>query len=507
MDLRRDGNILFVTLDQLRADCLAASAPGAPLAGLAPTPALDRLAAEGCVFREHWTNAVPCGPARASLLTGLYAFNHRVVRNGAPLAAHHATLATELRRLGREPLLFGYADQAPDPGDLARGDPDLQTYEQPARGFREIVEMRFEAPMAWIGALRARGYALPEPLPERMADLFHPVAPEGRAPRPDDPAAYRAEDSDTAFLTDRTLEALDARRDGAWTAHLTYIRPHPPLVAPAPWNRAVDPATVPPPAPGGSAHPFRDAWFSAPTQTGLFHGFDGECAALPADAVARLRAVYLGLLAEVDAHLGRVLDWLEDRGLAERTLVVVTADHGEMLGDQGLWGKESVFAPAHRVPLLIRDPLRPGPCAAAAITEAVDVAPTILAWLGADAPPAMDGVSLLPALEGRAPARAAQALTEIDLAHPLRPTRFQRAWGLDATRCNAAVLRDTRWSYVHFNGGLAPMLFDRAADPDETVDLAGDPAAAPEIRRLLSAMTDLRMRRADRRLTHHAIGA
>jgi arylsulfatase A-like enzyme len=500
------GNVLFVTLDQLRADCVAACAPGAPLAGAVATPALDQLAAEGCAFANHWTNAVPCGPARASLLTGLHAFTHRVVRNGAPLAAHHATLATEARRLGREPLLFGYADQAPDPTDLDPADPDLSTYEQPARGFREIVEMRFEAPMAWIGALRARGYALPEPLPERVADLLAPVA-EGRPARPDDPTLYRAEDSDTAFLTDRTLEALEARREGTWFAHVAYIRPHPPLAAPAPWNRAVDPAAVPPPQAAAADHPFRRAWFSAPTQTGLFHGFDGDCAALDAGTVATLRAVYLGLLAEVDHHLGRLLAWLDERGLSERTLVVVTSDHGEMLGDQGMWGKESVFAPAHRVPLLIRDPRRPGGRVWAGATEAVDLAPTILDWLGGAAPPAMDGVSLLPALAGAAPGRDALALTEIDLAHPARPTRFQSAWGLEESRCNAAVLRDPRWTYVHFNGGVAPMLFDRAADPGEAVDLAPDPAAAGEIARLARLMLDRRMTRADRRLTGWTLGA
>jgi arylsulfatase A-like enzyme len=277
------GNVLFVTLDQLRADCVAACAPGSALAAAIATPALDRLAAEGCAFRDHWTNAVPCGPARASLLTGLYAFNHRVIRNGAPLAAHHATLGTELRKLGVEPLLFGYADQAPDPGDLAPGDPDLTSYEQPARGFREIVEMRFEAPLAWIGALRARGYALPEPLPERVADLYAPQAPADlpRAERLRAPALYRAEDSDTAFLTDRTLEALDARRDGPWFAHVAYIRPHPPFVAPAPYNRLVDAAALASPQTETVAHPFVDAWFSAPAQFSLFHGFDGIAAASP----------------------------------------------------------------------------------------------------------------------------------------------------------------------------------------------------------------------------------
>jgi arylsulfatase A-like enzyme len=494
------GNVLFVTIDQLRADVLDGA-----LAGLAPLPTLDRLRREGAFFADHWTATVPCGPSRASLMTGLYAFNHRAVRNGAPLARHHATLGTEARKLGIEPLLFGYGDSAPDPEGRHSNDPDLRDYELPTPGFREIVEMRQESGFAWPGFLRAQGYDVPSPWPERYLDLYRPTG----AGRISDPALYAAEHSDTAFLTDRTLEALDIRRDRPWFAHVAYIRPHPPLVAPDPWNRLVDPARVPDPAaaPDGQPHPFRAAWFSAPAQKGLFHGFDGNFAAMAPDTVRALRAIYLGLAAEVDHHLGRLIDWLDRTGQASRTLVVVTADHGEMLGDQGFWGKDTVLAPAHRAPLLIRDPRRPGARRLDAITSSVDVAPTILDWLGGTPPPAMDGASLLPFLTGADPAWRDAALTEVEFAEPHRETRFQRAWTLPADRCNAAVLRDAGWTLAHFNGGLPPMLFDRREDPGETRDLAGEPGGAAQIARLRTAMLDLRMTRADRRLTGFAFGA
>jgi arylsulfatase A-like enzyme len=486
-------NLLFVTLDQLRADVIFGA-----LHGIVPTPALDRLRAEGTAFRQCFTAAVPCGPARASLLTGLYAFTHRGIRNGTPVAAHHATLGTELRRAGMEPLLFGYCDMAADPSEHAPGDPDLATYELPARGFREMVEMRFEAPLEWIGHLRAKGYDLPAPQPARWFELYRPAGEGRRAP-----AFYRAEDSDTAFLTDRTLEALEARRDGAWCAHLTYIRPHPPLVAPEPWNRLAEAQAIPAPTPPGADHPFRRAWFSAPAQHGLFWGFDGRCERLSPQAVTDLRAVYLGLVAEVDHHLGRLLDWLDRTDQAARTLVVLLSDHGEMLGDQGYWGKDNVLAPAHHVPLVIRGP---GVVAGHEVDEVistVDVAPTILDLMGGEVPHAMDGTSLRPFLEGARPERwRGLALTEIDLAEPGAPTRFERALGLDPLTANAAILRDARHSLVHFNGGLAPMLFDRRADPGETTDMAGTPEGAREVARLRAALLDLRMTRADRRLTH-----
>jgi len=490
-------NLLLVTLDQLRADVVFGA-----LHGIAPTPALDRLRAEGVSFTQCFTAAAPCGPARASLLTGLYAFNHRGVRNGAPVASHHATLATELRKAGREPLLFGYCDMAADPTDRAPADPDLRSYELPARGFREVVEMRFEAPMAWIGHLRAKGYDAPAPQPARWFDLYRPAGEGIRAP-----ALYRAEDSDTAFLTDRTLEALDARRDGRWVAHLTYIRPHPPLVAPEPWSRLVDAAAVPPPAPAadGPAHPFRAAWFSEPAQHGLFWGFDGRCDRLTAAQVADLRAVYLGLVAEVDHHLGRVLDWLDATGQVDHTLVVVLSDHGEMLGDQGYWGKDNVLAAAHHAPLVLRGPGVAAGRSIDAVISSVDVAPTLLDLVGAPVPAAMDGSTLRPFLQGRAPADwRGLALTEIDLAEPGAPTRFQRALGLGPLTANAAILRDATHTLVHFNGGLPPMLFDRRADPGESANLADTPEGAAQVARLRARMIDLRMTRADRRLTHLA---
>ncbi len=99
---RSRGNILFIVADQLRADCVRGA-----LAGSLDLPNLRALMADSVTFANHFTVATPCGPARASLLTGLYAMNHRSVRNGAPLDARHTNIALEARRGGYEPLLFG----------------------------------------------------------------------------------------------------------------------------------------------------------------------------------------------------------------------------------------------------------------------------------------------------------------------------------------------------------------------------------------------------------------
>ena len=96
-------NVLLITVDQWRGDCL--SAVGHPVVR---TPNLDRLAAQGVLFRCHYAQAAPCGPSRASLHTGQYLMNHRSGRNGTPLDARFTNVALEARKCGYEPALFGY---------------------------------------------------------------------------------------------------------------------------------------------------------------------------------------------------------------------------------------------------------------------------------------------------------------------------------------------------------------------------------------------------------------
>jgi len=487
------GKVLFIVIDQLRADCVTGA-----LGEVLELPNIRALMAEGVTFRNHFTVTNPCGPARASLLTGLYAMNHRSVRNGTPLARHHTNLALEARKAGYEPLLFGYTDTSADPAGRDPEDSELKTYEGLMPGFTELVQLRLDTSYAWVADLKAKGYAVPATL----AGLFAAVG--GRL---DDPTLYRAEDSDTAFLTTETLKALTVREDQDWFAHVTYIRPHPPLAAPAPWNRKYAPGDLPPaaclagPAEERAMHPFLDAFFAEPAVTSLYTGFDGRMDRMPEADARTLRAVYLGLAAEVDHHIGRLTGYLEATGQYEDTLIVVTSDHGEMLGDHFMWGKESPFDAAFHVPLVIRDPRRRATAGRVveALTESIDLAPTILGWLGQAPPPAFDGRSLVPFLDGVEPEDwRDHVFFEYDLGHPVKPTRYQRRLGLGLEQANFAALRERRFKYVHFNGGLPPMLFDLAEDPAELRNLAEEPAHAPELLRLARRMLDHRMRHAGR---------
>src|ERR1700761_2398142 len=148
-------NVLFITADQWRAECL--SARGHPTVR---TPALDALAREGVLFASHFANAVPCGPSRASLHTGMYLQNHRSGTNGTPLDARHTNWALEAKKRGYDPVLFGYTDTSRDP----RGEPDdspwLRTYEGPLPGVRPIVHLDGQ-PKPWTDWLKAKGYGTP----------------------------------------------------------------------------------------------------------------------------------------------------------------------------------------------------------------------------------------------------------------------------------------------------------------------------------------------------------
>jgi len=493
--------ILLIIADQLRADCVDGA-----LENHVNLPNIAALRREAVTFRRHFSVTSPCGPARASLLTGLYAMNHRSVRNGTPLSASHTNLALELRKSGFEPLLFGYTDTSQDPRTVPLNDPRLRSYEEVLPGFREVVEMRFEESFPWRAELRRNGYHLPD-----YSRVFVPVSPDPARPaRPDDPAFYRAEDSDTAFLTNVFLREMAVRTEKNWCAALTYIRPHPPWVAPAPYNHMYHGAELPEPAcrPGvdteEALHPFFAANRRRPPIESLVRGCDGQLDEARVSDVQMLRALYLGLATELDAHIGRVIAFLKETGQYDDTLIVFTADHGEMLGDHHMWGKQQVFDPAYHVPLIIRDPAHPERhgTSVAALSESTDVTPTILDLAGRRVPPAMDGRSLGGFLAGAPPQDWKDCIQmELDFGEPSTPTPIQIAENIPLDSANLAILREARFKLIHFNGGLPPLLYDLQSDPHEFDNLAADPAHQATLLRMTQKLLSHRMSHADRGLS------
>ncbi|HTX48535.1 MAG TPA: alkaline phosphatase family protein [Caulobacteraceae bacterium] len=485
-------NVLFITADQWRGECL--SALGHPTV---KTPHLDALAADGVLFERHYANCAPCGPSRASLHTGLYLQNHRSGTNGTPLDARHTNWALEAGRFGYDPVLFGYTDTSRDPRDEAEDSPWLRTYEGPLPGVRPVCHMDGR-PREWVDWLRAKGFETPA----NPSDAYGWRDPgpdwEDGAPAPK-PLRLPPEVDDVAFLTGRLKDYLSAA-PGPFVAHLSLLRPHPPFVAPAPYNAMYDPASVPGFSRAASAadearqHPFL-AWHLARR---------GFRAPVNEARLRRLKAVYYGLMSRVDAEIGGLVAFLKETGLYERTLIVFTSDHGEQLGDHWLMNKGGYFDASFHIPLIVRDP-RPGAARGRrvrAFTENVDILPTMLAAIGAAIPQALDGFSLAPFLAGE-PAPATwrrEAHWEYDFRDVL-DDGAERDLGLTLDQCCLNVVRGERYKYVHFTK-LPALFFDLKADPGETRNLAGDPAHAPLVLDYAQKLLSWRMNHDERGLGH-----
>ena len=484
-------NVLFITADQWRGDCL--SARGHPMVR---TPNLDALAAQGVLFERHYANAAPCGPSRTSLHTGMYLQNHRSGTNGTPLDARHTNWALEAAKLGYDPVLFGYTDTSRDP----RGEPDdspwLRTYEGPLPGIRPVVHLDGN-PTPWTDWLRAKGFEPP-------ADAVNAYSWREPGPEYEDgaavprPLAVPPEFDDVAFLTGELIGYLKAAK-GPFVAHLSLLRPHPPFVAPAPYNALYDPAQVPgfrraeSAEAEGRQHPWLAWWLSQRQRRATDHEV----------RLRRLKAVYFGLMTRVDAEIGRLMAFLDESGLAERTLVIFTSDHGEELGDHWLIGKGGYFDGSYHIPLIVRDP-RPGAVRGsrvACFTENVDIMPTLLEAIGGPVPGQCDGRSLAPFLAGQAPtAWRDEAHWEFDFRNPLDDDA-ERVLGLTLHQCALNVVRGERYKYVHFTK-LPPLFFDLEADPGETRNLAADPAYAPRVLEYAQKLLSWRMNHDEQTLTH-----
>jgi arylsulfatase A-like enzyme len=463
-------NILLVTLDQFRGDCL--SAAGHPIVR---TPNLDRLAREGVRLARHYSQAAPCGPGRASLYTGAYQMNHRVVANGTPLDRRFDNIAKAARRAGYAPTLFGYTDQAIDPRETTGpDDPRLLTYEEVLPGFDIGQRLDSGDLSPWMDWLRGLGHDIPE---RSVAVLTS---------EPDRPAEH----SLSTFLTDAFLTWLD-RREGPWFAHLSQYRPHPPYAAAGRFSAMYEPADMPPPiAPHDQRHRLHNALRANPRL------------AAPAEEaeMRRVKAQYYGMVSEADHQLGRVWAALEARGDWDDTFIVVTADHGEQLGDHGLLQKAGFFEQSYHVLGLVRDPRSAAVRGRVveAFTENVDVFPTLCEAMGIPVPAQCDGAPLTPFLHGEAPPWWRDAAHwEFDWRDVLIP-RGPHPWPWDRRleRQNLAVRRGEDAAYVHF-GDASWLCFDLAADPTWRTPLTDPAAVLGEAQALLT----WRARHADRTLT------
>lgn len=491
-------NVLLIVVDQWRGDFMPGLGTNCP-----DLPNLSRLCSEGVTFRNHFTQTVPCGPARASLLTGLYQMNHRAVQNTVPLDSRHSNLAFEMRALGYDPALIGYTTTTPDPRVTVPEDPRFRALGDVMEGFRPVgaFEPDKEGYFAWVAS---NGHELPE----HRGDIWRPA--RGATGATVEPSCIPAELSDTSWFTDRALSYLRGCGERPWFLHLGYWRPHPPFIAPEPYNRLFDPADADPPVRAASweaeaeQHPFLRFYLQSINQSSFFQGAQGLGRDMSEEEVRRMRASYFGLMREIDDQLGRVFDFLRETGQWEDTLIVFTCDHGEQLGDHHLLGKMGYFDESYHIPMVVHDPSADASASRGHIvdqfTETIDTLPTILDWLDAEIPRQCDGRSLLPFARDEPPADWRDAVHyEFDFSDVFY-SQPEAALGLNMDECSLAVVRDENYKYVHFTA-LPPLFFDLRDDPHQFVNRAADPAYAPLVRDYAQKMLDWRLRFAERTLT------
>jgi arylsulfatase A-like enzyme len=494
---RRANNILFIMCDQLRWDYL--SCYGHPRLA---TPHIDGLAARGVRFTRAYVQSPVCGASRMSFYTGRYVQSHGAAWNGYPLKVGEMTLGDYLRPLGVKAALVGKTHMRADYEGMERLgiDPSsvigvrvaecgFDPYERDDGLHGAGPDGRYDPDVPRYNRyLNDKGYAGDNP----WHDWANAAAGEGnklasgwamRNSRK--PARVREEDAETPYMTRRAMDFIAEAGERPWCLHLSFIKPHWPYMAPAPYHAMFGPDDCLPVV--RSEEERREPH---PIYREFMHLRVGQAFARE-EVRSHVIPVYMGLIKQIDDQLGRLFRFLEERSLFDTTMIVFTSDHGDYLGDHWMGDKDFFHEPSVKVPLIVYDPApeadRARGTTCSALVEAIDLLPTFLEALGAD--PAehghrLEGRSLLPFLRSTPPPQWRRfVISEYDYA--MLPVADKLSVAPRDARL--FMVADVRWKLIHAPG-FRPMLYDLQADPSEFRDLGVDRACEEERRRLMAAL-------------------
>lgn len=441
-------NVLFFLADQFRADAVGA------VGGWTHTKALDRLAAEGCLFSRAITDSPECVPARMSLATGLYPHQTGVWVNGMfTLNPRYPNWMRAIADAGYRTSLFGKTHLHPHQGDL-RDRQDLMH----AYGLHHVDEIAGPRASMEVGSHMTAGWqakGLWEAYRTDLRERFSRKTPAAR------PSTLGLEEYYDVYVARRASEYLRGYRETApWFCWISFAGPHEPWDTPEPYASLYDPHTMPLPV----------AFDVSDAGTGLtrdaFASLDKH-PPLTIDDARRLRANYAGGVTLIDERIGEILDIVRARGELDDTLVVFTSDHGEMNGDHGLIYKSQFFAAALDIPLIVSPPAH---CRArrgerlAGLAQLMDVGATIADYCGAPIDPSTQALSLRAQIEGASGAGRSYALSEYD---------------------GSFLVTDGRWK-LELAADLRPtLLLDRDSDPEERTDVLARRGSDAVVARLI----------------------
>lgn len=461
-------NIVLIMADQL-----APHFTGAYGHPVVKTPNLDALAARGARFDAAYCNAPLCAPSRASFMTGQLVSRLGTYDNASDFAASVPTFAHYLRQCGYSTCLAGRMHFV-GPDQL--------------HGFEERVTTDvYPADFAWVP-----DWLHAEQRIDRWYHNMDSVFEAGSAV-----TAFQIEyDEEVGFAARRRLMKYATDRDRPFALVASFMNPHDPYVAlPAFWN-LYDDDVIDLPVTG------RDDVVPDPFSARVLDGI-GASEAIPAAAdIRRARRGYYANVSYVDSKIGEIVRTIEEIGQLDNTIFIVTSDHGDMLGERGLWYKMSFFEHAARVPLVMAGPgIIAGEIASPC--SLVDLLPTMLDFAGAD------DLSMGQPVDGRSLAPMARGGAE-DGGHAIGE------YCAEMTASPVFMIRRGDWKYVHCDDD-PPQLYNLQDDPHERANLADDPAcgdivagfAAEAASRWDSAALrdDVIASQASRRVVHEAMQA
>jgi iduronate 2-sulfatase len=443
-------NVLFIAVDDLKP---ALGCYGDPHA---KTPAIDRLADRGTLFERAYCMQAVCSPSRNAVLTGL-----------RPETLQIYDLGTNFRR--RVPTVKTLPEWFKEHGHASHGIGKIfhvghGNHEDPISwSVPHVQERSIEYATAAAGAAVTREEALFANAPGDPRSLEKGTAFE------------RADVADEAYADGRIAAQAIARlrefeRTGSsFFLAVGFLKPHLPFCAPARYWDLHDPTTLPL---ATTRVPPHGAPRFAPQFGNELRNYTGipERGDLPEPLQRTLVHGYYAAASFMDAQVGKLLDEIDALGLADDTIVVLWGDHGWHLGDHGMWCKHTNYEQATRAPLIVVVPGRHAGQRSAAIVEFVDIYPTLCDLAGIPRPPHLEGESLVPLLDEPARPTSKPAFH----VYPRKAKDFGPLLG--------HAVRSDRWRYVEWRQAdesvAARELYDLCDDPDETVNVADEPAWA-----------------------------
>ena len=468
-------NLLILMCDQLQAGLL--SCYGGPV----DTPNIDRLAQRGTVFANAICPTPICSPSRASMVTGVYPHTHGIVHNvnrvecpaidtpESEQGLRNSDVTTDklLARAGYETHHYGKLHLLDDQLDYY---PDMFGEHTHYPG---AVQAEFERTrrlprdrwMDWYGwalpveqsaEFRQAVDALSDKWSgQRYAEFVRKIGRLQMAP----------EKTFDYMVAERTCQALRQSGERPFVITCSFVWPHDPNVVPSPYYEMIDPAEIDLPA----SFEVREKRFESQWSRQVV-------ADLGEPGLREFMRVYYASVKMIDDLIGQVLDALEASGKADDTLVLFTADHGDMCGGHGMVWKstDAFYEELVRVPLVFRWPGRIRPAKLDTVVNLVDVMPTLLEFAGQPMPDDIEGRPLAAVLTGGDPASApagAYAFCERLKTHPAHRRVAHRPDDGDA------MVRSRRWKFCQYHDGHQ-QLFDLQADSGETHNLAHDPGYA-----------------------------